>query len=383
MFADNTYSKPYFVTYVNSSFFCIPLIPIAIHAFYKNPNEVRRLKSLLPGRVKEYPRVASTEVYEEEEDSSKPWPDERHGLLRADGSSSPTSFQDDAMESSQALGFMPDNTEKLGLIETAKLSMEFSFLWFAANYFVSACLEFTTVSSATILTSTSSIWTLLIGTLWGVEHFTIKKFLGVLVSLAGIVLISSVDMSGETDKNRGSFPHKTMKEIAVGDAMAFISAVLYGLYAVVMKKRIGDESRVNMPVFFGLVGLFNVLFMWPGFFILHFTGIEAFQLPPSGKVVTILLTNSTSSIFSDFAWAYAMLLTSPLIVTVGLSLTIPLSLIVQMVLHGQYASLIYWLGATLIVASFLFVNHEEVKDEELMASGLLGESGFGGSFEAR
>lgn len=78
-----------------------------------------------------------------------------------------------------------------------------------------------------------------------------------------------------------------------------------------------------------------------------------------------------------------MLLTSPLIVTVGLSLTIPLSLIVQMILHGQYASLIYWFGAALIVASFLFVNHEEVKDEELMASGLLGESGFGGSFEAR
>lgn len=194
------------------------------------------------------------------------------------------------MGSSQVLG-LADDSEKLGLAETAKLSVEFSFLWFAANYFVSACLEYTTVSSATILTSTSSIWTLLIGTLWGVEHFTIKKFLGVLVSLAGIVLISSVDMSGETDKNRGSFPHKTMEEIAIGDAMAFVSAVLYGLYAVVMKKRIGDESRVNMPVFFGLVGLFNVLFMWPGFFILHFTGIEEFQLPPGGRVVTILLVS--------------------------------------------------------------------------------------------
>ncbi|KAE9969930.1 hypothetical protein EG328_006611 [Venturia inaequalis] len=383
MFADNTYSKPYFVTYVNSSFFCIPLIPIALHAFYRNPSELRKLKSLLPERITEYSKVHTAEVHEEEESISKPWPDERHGLLHADGSSSPTNFHDDPMGSSQVFSLPSGDSEKLGLAETAKLSVEFSFLWFAANYFVSACLEYTTVSSATILTSTSSIWTLLIGTLWGVEHFTIKKFLGVLVSVAGIVLISTVDMSGETDKNRGSFPHKTMEEIAIGDAMAFISAVLYGLYAVVMKKRIGDESRVNMPVFFGLVGLFNVLFMWPGFFILHLTGIEQFQLPPGGKVLTIILTNSTSSILSDFAWAYAMLLTSPLIVTVGLSLTIPLSLIVQIVLHGQYASLIYWFGAALIVASFLFVNHEEVKDEEMMASGLLGESGFGGSFEAR
>lgn len=289
MFADNTYSKPYFVTYVNSSFFCIPLIPIALHAFYRNPSELRKLKSLLPERITGYSKVHTAEVHEEEESISKPWPDERHGLLHADGSSSPTNFHDDPMGSSQVFSLPSGDSEKLGLAETAKLSVEFSFLWFAANYFVSACLEYTTVSSATILTSTSSIWTLLIGTLWGVEHFTIKKFLGVLVSVAGIVLISTVDMSGETDKNRGSFPHKTMEEIAIGDAMAFISAVLYGLYAVVMKKRIGDESRVNMPVFFGLVGLFNVLFMWPGFFILHLTGIEQFELPPGGKVLTIIL----------------------------------------------------------------------------------------------
>lgn len=71
-----------------------------------------------------------------------------------------------------------------------------------------------------------------------------------------------------------------------------------------------------------------------------------------------------------------MLLTSPLIITVGLSLTIPLTLVVQMVLNGQYSSLTYWFGAVMIVASFLFINHEEVKDEEMMASGLLGQSGI-------
>lgn len=292
MFADNTYSKPYFVTYVNSSFFCIPLIPIAIHAFYKNPSELRKLKNIIPSGIPGYSRVPTTDVQDEEDTLSKQ--NERHGLLRTDGSSSPIAHEDGLVDS-QIFGLAPEEG-KLGLAETARLSVEFSFLWFAANYFVSACLEYTTVSSATILTSTSSIWTLLIGTIWGVEHFTVKKFAGVLVSLAGIILISSVDMSGETDKNRGSFPHKTLKEIAVGDVMAFISAVLYGLYAVVMKKRIGDESRVNMPLFFGLVGLFNMLFMWPGFLILHFTGIEEFQLPPGGRVVTILLVSHEASL---------------------------------------------------------------------------------------
>lgn len=57
-----------------------------------------------------------------------------------------------------------------------------------------------------------------------------------------------------------------------------------------------------------------------------------------------------------------MLLTTPLVVTVGLSLTIPLSLIGEMVAYGQFSSVIYWIGAAIVVLSFLFINNES-KDE--------------------
>lgn len=53
-----------------------------------------------------------------------------------------------------------------------------------------------------------------------------------------------------------------------------------------------------------------------------------------------------------------MLLTTPLVVTVGLSLTIPLSLIGEMIHYGQHASFIYWIGAAVVFVSFLFINHE-------------------------
>lgn len=164
--------------------------------------------------------------------------------------------------------------EKLGFRETAVLSLEFCMLWFMANYLASACLEHTSVASVTILTSTSSVWTLVFGSLFGVETFSLRKLIGVLASLAGIVLISMVDLSGESDENRGSFPHKTPGQIALGDAMAFLSAVVYGIYVTVMKRRVGDEDKVNMQLFFGLVGLFNLALLWPLFFILHWTGIE-------------------------------------------------------------------------------------------------------------
>jgi solute carrier family 35, member F5 len=141
-----------------------------------------------------------------------------------------------------------------------------------------------------------------------------------------------------------------------------------------MKKRIGDESRVNMPLFFGFIGLFNVLALWPGFIILHATGIESFELPPTKRILMIVLVNSFSSLISDMCWAFAVCLTSPLVVTVGLSLTIPLSLIGQMVIENQYASGIYWVGAGIVFLSFIFINYEESRDDGQEQEEVLGEA---------
>ena len=95
-----------------------------------------------------------------------------------------------------------------------------------------------------------------------------------MASLAGIVLISMVDLTGGGKDHQGSFPDKTTSQIAIGDSMALFSAVIYGLYVTVMKRRVGNEDRVDMKLFFGLVGVFNLILLWPLFFILHWTSIE-------------------------------------------------------------------------------------------------------------
>lgn len=73
--------------------------------------------------------------------------------------------------------------------------------------------------------------------------------------------------------------------------------------------------------------------------------------------------NSAASFLSDLLWAYAMLLTTPLVVTVGLSLNIPLSLIGEMIQYSQYSSWLYWLGAGVVFISFLFVNNESHEED--------------------
>ncbi|GIJ86148.1 hypothetical protein Asppvi_005022 [Aspergillus pseudoviridinutans] len=345
IFADNSYSKPFFVTYINSSLFIIPLFSIILGRLFKLWRQ---------GRLSQIDSIPSLLLHLDSHNSKPEAPDVLH----------PSSA--DRQQSENEV----DGSVKLGLRATAKLSFQFCLLW--ANYFAMACLQYTTVGSTTILTSTSGVWTLIFGAMIGVERFTLRKLAGVIASLIGIILISRVDLSSTDsppadDGSSGTFPHKTAAEIALGDAMAAFSAVMYGVYTIVLKRQVGDESRVNMVLFFGLVGLFNMLFLWPGFIILHVTGIEPFVLPGTGRIWTIVLVNSFSSLVSDICWAYAMLLTTPLVVTVGLSLTIPLSLVGQIFLQGQYSSAIYWVGAAIVFLSFLVVNHES-RDDKLEAT---------------
>ncbi|KAI0490653.1 hypothetical protein F4859DRAFT_458716 [Xylaria cf. heliscus] len=346
IFSDHTYDKPFFVVYINTSVFALSMIPISIKYILKNGG-FRHVKNqaILAWRG----RARGTERFKARTEGEDPMIGER--LLVSED------------ESLEAHGISKP-VEQLSFFETAKFSLEFAMIWFLGNYFASACLEYTSVGSVTILTSTSSVWTLIFCALMKIELFSVRKLIGVLASLSGVILISLVDLSGDgNDDDRGNFPHKTQGQIAIGDAMAFFSAIVYGVYVVVMKIRVGNEDRVNMPLFFGLVGTFNILLLWPLFPILHYTGIEPFELPPNGKVWAIILLNSLSSFISDISWAYAMLLTTPLVVTVGLSLNIPLSLIGEIIQYGQYSSFIYWVGAVIVVISFLFINHESQEND--------------------
>ncbi|PCG99562.1 Drug/metabolite transporter [Penicillium occitanis (nom. inval.)] len=383
--ADDSYSHPFFITYINTSCFVVFLIYVIARRVFRmwrrgKLSQVTSLKSFftyldLHG-MKEPPSYAQetgTPLDEDEDFGADEAENQRERLLN---SYTPDSELEPPSPTSSTLDATKSSAGKLGLGQTARLAAQFCMLWFLANYFAVACLQFTTVGSTTILTSTSGVWTLIFGALIRVERFTLRKALGVLASLIGVILISRVDLSSSspttpddaiTPSDGGNDPYssKTPAEIALGDAMAALSAIVYGVYTIVMKKQVGDESRVNMQLFFGLVGLFNVFLLWPGFILLHVLDIERFSLPTENRIWAIILINSVSSLISDICWAYAMLLTTPLVVTVGLSLTIPLSLVGQIILQGQYAGVLYWIGATIVFASFLIVNQESKEDEEI------------------
>ncbi|KAG6849861.1 hypothetical protein H0H93_004210, partial [Arthromyces matolae] len=236
--------------------------------------------------------------------------------------------------------------------ETRDLAWIFCFLWFIANWSLNAALDYTSVASATILSSMSGFFTLVIGRFVQVETLTFSKFSAVVLSFMGVVMVSLSDSSSSTFLQPSN--------LLLGDFLAIISAITYGLYVTLLKVRIHVESRIDMQLFFGYVGLFNVLTCWVVGVVLHISGVELFEWPTSNSAVWSIILNMLITLSSDYIYVIAMLKTTPLVVTIGLSLTIPLAVVGDLFL-GKDVRLLVLVGAVVVVSSFILVGLDDAR----------------------
>lgn len=318
IFEKDLYRKPFFITYINTATFIFYLIPY--------------LKKV----IKAYIENGTIEYKEIEADFI------------------------DSSDEELALNTDSDYNPKLTLSETIKLSAQFCVVWYLANLATNASLSYTSVGSQTILSSTSSFFTLLIGALAKTESFSGVKIFGLVLSFLGVIIITKSDSDTVS-----SDVERTPMSILLGNSLALAGALLYGVYATLLKYRIKNESRINMKVFFGFVGVFNLFFLWPSLIIFHFTGVEKFELPSGTFVLSIILINCLITFISDFCWVKAMLLTSPLIVTVGLSTTIPFAMIGDIIFKGEKITILYVIAASMICISFLVINRDAENEKHI------------------
>lgn len=218
------------------------------------------------------------------------------GIVIGSPSSGTEASQSDAastLEEGGSLASAQDN-QPLSHREIAELSFTFCILWFAANWATNASLAYTTVASSTILASMSGFFTLAIGAILKTESFSTLKLIAVCASVAGVALVSESDRSETNDL---LLDPKAPIAPLFGDFLALMSAMFYGCYTVLLKVKIQNESRVNMSLFFGFVGLFNIVLLWPMFGVLHWTGVEPFELPADTKVVWMIGINAIVGTF--------------------------------------------------------------------------------------
>ncbi|KAI9499199.1 hypothetical protein BDB00DRAFT_795804 [Zychaea mexicana] len=345
IFGEQNYDKPFLVTYLNTATFSFYLLPLL---FARRRKNVFSPEELI---MREDPTTSYRTTNNNNNEPNRPSLDLENEMRTV------------VIEGGEGHG---SNSERLNTIETIRLSLAFCILWFCANYTTNASLAYTSVGSSTILSSTSGLFTLAIGALFRVERLTLIRIAAVAVSFGGVVLVSYSDQ--ESANKKPQEPNAEMVEASaplIGDFLALTGALFYGCYTTLLKYRIRDESRINMPLFFGFVGSFNVLLLWPIFPILHWLGLETFELPHGGVLGATLLLNAFIGTFlSDYLWLLAMLMTSPLVVTLGISLTIPLALVGDLIFKHIVPGIQYAAGAILVLIGFFAVNVATLSEVE-------------------
>lgn len=196
-----------------------------------------------------------------------------------------------------------------------------------------------------ILNTTSGFFTLFVGAFCKIEKISLVKLLAVTISFVGVICITLHDLNAPS------------RRALIGDGLALLSAGLYGCYTVYLKQHLKSDSHDLVIVFFGYVGFATMIIMMPLIPVLHFTKFEVFELPENHNVYPMLIGNAlVGTVLSQYLWARAMLLTTPLICTLGLSLTIPLTIIGEVILGTARFSWNFILGALAIVFGFALAN---------------------------
>ena len=279
-----------------------------------------------------------------------PWrtpPQRAAGTARAGEADDADDEEDDAAKLTAAAA--ADKPAPLSHGQTARVSAFICPLWFLANWSYNASLSMTSVTSSTIIATTSSLFTFGFGVVVGTEEYTSIKLLGVGLCIGGTVLVAL------DDEEKGADDDTTRASLA-GDAVCFASAAFYAAYTTAIRYMLPDDERASMQLVFGYLGLFNAVALLP---VLLVAGAVA---PATWDGLTlqvlgwIALKGIFDNVLSDYLWARSVVLTTPTVATVGLSLTVPLAFASDFVLGHGAPDFLSTLGAFGVIGGFVLCN---------------------------
>lgn len=246
------------------------------------------------------------------------------------------------------------------------LALELALIYFGYNACVLQALQYTTPSNQTVFGTTSTAFCLIIGGVLGLEKFLTKKVGCVVGLLIGVVLVNhSAQVSDGGSKYEPTNP-------VLGNTFALGGALLYSIYLILLKVKCGEDATTNERRLFGFVGIITIILGIPFLLLLDYLGVEKLEYPPNKLALAAVIINGVCQVVSDFLAVLAMLVTSPLVVSLLLTLAIPITILIDYIViswtnhHLLSFSKAYIVGVVCMLLAVVLININITLENELI-----------------
>ena len=154
--------------------------------------------------------------------------------------------------------------------ECLKLSAILVSALYTANATYLISLDMTTLSASITIGNFSIVMVFILSILVLRAKFSWIKLIAMIASLEAITIMGLSDAKAQEATNA-----------VVGDIIAFISAVLYGVYAILIAYFVPAEREheINFEDILAFMGMWSIIISIPHLLIVHYTGYETVEMP--------------------------------------------------------------------------------------------------------
>ena len=232
-------------------------------------------------------------------------------------------------------------------------------------------VDLTTPSDLTAIYNCSAFFAYVFSIVLLNDKLRFDKIFSVAVAIAGVLIVAYGDQSptkhggqhGGVAGGKGDAEENVeASSRAIGNLIIGVGSVLYGLYEVLYKKLAcpPEGTSPGRGMIFAntvgsMIGLFTLCVLWIPLPILHYSGLEPFELPRGRAAGLLAISTLSNAIFSG-SFLVLMSLTSPVLSSVAALLTIFLVAITDWLRTDKPLSSAAIMGGCAIILAFALLS---------------------------
>ena len=237
-------------------------------------------------------------------------------------------------------------------------------LWLLGQLTYLFALMFSSMSTCTAISGTATVFSYLFSIVILRYKFRWLSAIGVALCLAGITLTALFKAEAVQSSAEES---GVISETATGIVIGIVGAVNSGLFTCLFKKWVLDDS--NSGIVFGCFGFIGIIVGIPIVVISHYAGLQAFEVPEWNTALLIVADALLCSVVCNFFFSKTFVYLTPVIVQVGLNMTIPISFVITALILGSHTyptqSIV---GVVLIFLAAVLVSYDQAKYEQELSA---------------